>query len=192
MIRKMVAIVCLVDMAVCGVANPVTAQAPTRAAGAQRPVADGSYMLGPGDKLQISVYGEEELTGEQQVGPDGTVAMPLIGRVPATGRTVTAVSDEIRTKLASGYVQNPSVTVIITAYRPFYILGEVNTPGQYEYAKGLTVLAAVARAGGFTYRAKKNDVFVKHEGSAAEERVKLTGDLPVQPGDTIRIAERYF
>lgn len=155
-------------------------------------VTDDTYQLGPGDKLHISVYGEEEMTGDQQVGPDGTVAVPLIGRVKATGRSVVAVSDEIRAKLADGFVQNPSVTVTIIAYRPFYILGEVNTPGQYEYAKGMTLLAAVARAGGFTYRAKKSEVFLKHEGELTEERVKVTGDLPIRPGDTIRVGERYF
>lgn len=188
MVRKTMAYVGLLAITLGSGANFGLAQAPS---GSGQMAAKG-YALGPGDKLQISVYGEEELTGEQQVGPDGTVAMPLVGRIKATGRTVSDVSDEIRTKLAEGFVHNPSVTVTITNYRPFYILGEVNTPGQYEYAQGMTVLSAVARAGGFTYRAKKTEVFVKHEGGASEERVKLTGDLPIQPGDTIRVGERYF
>jgi polysaccharide export outer membrane protein len=190
MVRKTIAYVGLLALTLGSGANYGLAQ--TAPSGGQMAARSGAYTLGPGDKLQISVYGEEELTGEQQVGPDGTVAMPLIGRVAASGRTVSAVSDEIRTKLAEGFVHNPSVTVTITAYRPFYILGEVNTPGQYEYAQGMTVLSAVARAGGFTYRAKKTEVFVKHEGGQSEERVKLTGDLPIQPGDTIRVGERYF
>ncbi|PZU07020.1 polysaccharide biosynthesis/export family protein [Sphingomonas sp.] len=185
MVRKTVAFVGLLAVAMGGFSGSVVAQ--TAPAATQ-----GGYALGPGDKLQINVYGEEELSGEQQVGPDGTVTLPLIGRVKASGRAVSDVSEEIRAKLAEGFVHNPSVTVTIQTYRPFYILGEVNTPGQYEYAQGMTVLSAVARAGGFTYRAKKSEVFVKHEGGSAEERVKLTGDLPIRPGDTIRVGERYF
>jgi protein involved in polysaccharide export with SLBB domain len=150
------------------------------------------YRLGSGDKLQIAVYGEQELTGEQFVGPDGSVTLPLIGRVVAKGRTAAEVSEDIRARLADGFVQNPSVAVTIVAYRPFYILGEVNSPGQYEYAQGMTVLSAVARAGGFTYRAKKSEVFVKREGDPREYHVRVTNDLLIQPGDTIRVGERYF
>jgi protein involved in polysaccharide export with SLBB domain len=150
------------------------------------------YALGPGDKLQIVVYGETELTGEQIVGPDGSLTMPLIGKVAAAGRTVEAVSAEITTRLADGFVRQPSVAVTITNYRPFYILGEVNTPGQYEYAKGMTLFAAVARAGGYTYRAKRNEIYLKREGVDQEVRVDLTADFPILPGDTIRIAERFF
>ncbi|QJU57267.1 polysaccharide export protein [Sphingomonas sp. AP4-R1] len=189
MVRKTIACVGLLAMMLGSGANVALAQ--SAPASAPAGAGSGGYTLGPGDKLQITVYGEEDLSSEQQVGPDGTVAIPLIGRVPATGRTTTALTDEIRSKLAEGFVQNPSVTVTITTYRPFYILGEVNTPGQYEYANGMTVMSAVARAGGFTYRAKKGEVFVKHAGGQ-EERVKLTGDLPIQPGDTIRVGERYF
>ncbi|MFA5967664.1 MAG: polysaccharide biosynthesis/export family protein [Sphingomonas sp.] len=154
--------------------------------------ADGAYRLGPGDKLKITVYGEENLSSEQQVGPDGSVTVPLIGAVKATGRSAPDVSDEIRNKLGEGFVRSPSVSVTIEQYRPFYILGEVNTPGQYEYAQGMTVLAAVARAGGYTYRANKNEIFLKREGNAEELHVRLDSDIPIRPGDTIRIGERYF
>lgn len=151
-----------------------------------------SYLLGPGDKLQITVYREDELTGEQLVGPDGTIALPLAGRVQAAGHTVQDLSQAITTKLADGLIRNPSVAVSIINYRPFYILGEVTTPGQYEYVKGMSVLAAVARAGGFTYRARRNEIFLRREGSPTEVRVVLDRDTPIQPGDTIRIGERYF
>ena len=152
----------------------------------------GVYRLNSGDKLKIQVYGEENLSGEQVIGPDGSITLPLVGRVPAKGRTVADITEEVRTKLADGFVQNPSVAITIAAYRPFYILGEVNTPGQYEYAQGMTLLAAVARAGGYTYRAKKSEVWVKHEDSPEEERVQVTTGLLIQPGDTIRVGERYF
>lgn len=150
------------------------------------------YPLGAGDKLKVEVYGEEGLTGEQIVGPDGSLTVPLIGKVAAGGRTTEAVAEEIRQRLGEGFVKRPSVTVTILTYRPFYILGEVNQPGQYEYAKGMTLLGAVARAGGYTYRAKKTEMFLKREGLADEVRVELTSDLPILPGDTIRIGERYF
>ena len=182
----------LVALAGCGSVNYGPVQNVSASALGAPDAKDVDYRLGPGDKLQIVVYGEQNLSSEQQVGADGSITVPLIGRVPATGRTVIAVSDEIRDKLSEGFVHNPSVTVTIENYRPFYILGEVTTPGQYEYAKGMTVLAAVARAGGFTYRAKRHEIFLKREGSTAELRVTLDTDMLIRPGDTIRIGERYF
>lgn len=176
----------LILLANAGIAGAQNAPAPTAATSVP------TYLLGPGDKVQIAVYGEQELTGEQLVGPDGSLTLPLIGRVMAKGRSANQVSEDIRARLADGFVQNPSVAVTIVNYRPFYILGEVNTPGQYEYAQGMTVLSAVARAGGFTYRAKKGEVFVKREGDPQEYRVRVTNDLLIQPGDTIRVGERYF
>jgi len=191
MVRKTIGWIGLLALTGCG-GGEYGAVKSVSAASLSAPTRDGVYTLGPGDKLQIAVYGEDNLSSEQQVGPDGTITVPLIGRVPASGRTVSQVTDEVRAKLAEGFVQNPSVTITIQTFRPFYILGEVNTPGQYEYAKGMTVLAAVARAGGFTYRAKKSEIFLKREGEANETRVLLDTDLPIRPGDTIRVGERYF
>lgn len=191
MVRKTIGWIGLLALTSCGGAEYGAVKS-VSATSLSAPTADAAYTLGPGDKLQIAVYGEENLSSEQQVGPDGTITVPLIGHVPANGRTVSQVTDEVRAKLAEGFVQNPSVTITIETYRPFYILGEVNTPGQYEYAKGMTVLAAVARAGGFTYRAKKSEIFLKREGEASETRVLLDTDMPIRPGDTIRVGERYF
>lgn len=151
-----------------------------------------NYVLGVDDKLSLTVYGEQGLSGEQQVGPDGSIAVPLIGKVRTEGRTVDAVSTEIRDRLAAGYLKNPSVSIAILTFRPFYILGEVNKPGEYPYRKGMSVADAVATAQGFSYRARKKFVFVKHRGDAREVRLDLRPDLLVHPGDTLRIGERYF
>ena len=149
-------------------------------------------MLGSGDKLRITVYGEENLSGEQQVGPDGNITMPLVGQIPASGKTVGDVAKDIQGRLAGGYLRAPSVAIVLTGYRPFYILGEVNTPGQYEYTKGMSVSDAVARAGGYTYRAKKTEVFIRRDKDGETMRVILDNDPPIRPGDTIHVGERYF
>ena len=151
-----------------------------------------TYTLGIDDKLTLNVFGEDRLTGEQQIGPDGSITIPLIGKVQAAGRTVDAVSGEVRERLAMGFLKNPSVSITILTFRPFYILGEVNRPGEYPYRKGMSVSDAVATAQGFSYRARKKYVFVKRQGAADEQRLELRPDLQVQPGDTLRIGERYF
>jgi Periplasmic protein involved in polysaccharide export len=152
----------------------------------------GEYRLGPGDRVRIAVYGQETLTGEQLVGADGTVTMPLIGNVQSIGLTPQELGAKIQGRLAEGFFKNPSVTVSMVSYRPFYILGEVNQPGQYEYAVGMTVRDAVAKAGGYTYRAQEKEIYLKRAGTQEEVRVTLDKDLPIRPGDTIRIVERYF
>lgn len=151
-----------------------------------------TYKLGNGDKISLIIYGEEGLTGEQQVGADGTISVPLIGSVRAAGRTVDELTADVRNRLNDGFIRNASVTIMVLTYRPFFILGEVNKAGEYEYKDGMTVIAAIARAEGFTYRARKNYVFIKREGVEKEVRVDVTPGLLVHPGDTIRVGERYF
>lgn len=151
-----------------------------------------TYRLGIGDQLKITVYGEERLTGEFPVNGQGNVAFPLIGEVSAAGRTLQEFEKEISEGLADGFVNNPSVTVEVANYRPYYILGEVNKPGEYPFADGLTVFSAVARAGGFTYRADKKRIYIRHNSGGDEVAYRLEGSTPVQPGDTIRVSERLF
>lgn len=152
------------------------------------------YTLGPGDKLRITVYGEDTLTGEYKVSADGAISFPLIGNVPVSGKTITDLQSELTTKLGSGYFENPRVSAEILDYRPYYILGEVNRPGQYEYAAGLTIQQAVAAAGGFTYRANDDRIFLKRALDTSEKLVDLEKNpsFLVQPGDTIRVGERFF
>ena len=152
------------------------------------------YKLGAGDKLRITVFGEETLTGEYGVTGTGDVSFPLIGNIKAAGRTVEDLQAELTTKLGKGYLEDPRVSAEIINYRPFYILGEVSRPGQYDFAVGLTIEQAVAAAGGFTYRANSKRVYLKRATDTREMLVDLreTPSFPVRPGDTIRVGERFF
>ena len=153
---------------------------------------NGDYSLGPGDKLRLIVFGEDNLSGEFSVSASGLLAFPLIGEIPAKGRTVEEVRADVEQKLDVRYVRKPRVSLEIITYRPYYILGEVNKPGEYPFEPDLTVLAAVASAQGFTYRANVRRVFIKHGGEGGEAVFQLTGDLEVRPGDVIRVSERHF
>lgn len=150
------------------------------------------YRLGVADKVRILIFDEPSLSGEFLVNANGKLSLPLIGDVQAAGVTTTTLANAIQRKLADGYLREPRVSIDVLTFRPFYILGEVNKPGEYPYSSGLTVLNAVATAEGFTYRASKKSVVVKHAGEAEEETVPLSPDLRVRPGDTIRIRERLF
>ncbi|MDP3175129.1 MAG: polysaccharide biosynthesis/export family protein [Phenylobacterium sp.] len=150
------------------------------------------YQLGAGDKVRIIVYGEPTLTGEYSISSSGTISFPLIGDVPSSGLTVKAIQSDIEKKLSNGFMRKPQVSAEVLTYRPFYILGEVNRPGQYPYTSGLTVLKAVATAQGFTYRANTKRVYIKRGDNAAEQPYSLTSTTPVAPGDILRISERFF
>lgn len=164
--------------------------------GASAPAATppAPFTLGPGDKIRVTVFGEQAVNGEYTVGPDGAISFPLIGAVDARGRTVGDLRDAIAVKLAAGYILDPKVSIDVLNFRPFYILGEVNRPGQYPYADGLSVAQAVATAGGYTYRARTSRVFLRRAQQAVEEEVSLKGgrQVWVMPGDTVRVAERHF
>jgi len=175
-----------VMIAVVG-ASPSTAQIASVPAEAA-----GDYQLGVADELRVTVFNEPQLSGQFTVASNGMLSLPLIGEVKGAGVTVDQLRGDITGRLADGYLRNPRVSIQVLTFRPFYILGEVNKPGKYPYSTGLTVLNAVATAEGFTYRANKHKVFVKHAGSTTETSVALTPATPVQPGDTIRIGERYF
>lgn len=178
-------------------AGALSAAVPAPAGGAPLSAASadaksGDYVLGVADKVRVTVYNEANLTGEFPVNANGAISMPLIGDVPASGKTAGSLRDDIAARLADGYLKNPRVAIDVLTFRPFYILGEVSKAGEYPFSSGLTVMNAVATAQGFTYRANKKYVYLKHAGQTSEERVRLTSDLMVQPGDTIRIAERFF
>ncbi|HRO02964.1 MAG TPA: polysaccharide biosynthesis/export family protein [Terricaulis sp.] len=149
------------------------------------------YRLGSGDELRVTVYGEAELTGQFRVGSQGTIAYPLVGDVPAAGLTVGEFTTSLQQALLA-YIRAPNVSVQVTNYRPFYILGEVQRPGTYEYSTDMTVLNAVATAGGFTYRANRRRVYIRRASETEERDYPLTIATPVLPGDTVRIGERLF
>ncbi len=150
------------------------------------------YKLGPDDRVRVTVYNEPNLSGEFSVNSEGQISFPLVGMIKAQGLTVGEFSDALTKQLDAHYFKDPHVVVDMVSTRPVYVLGEVNKAGQYPYQSGMTVLGAVATAGGFTYRANQKIVMVRHGGAAAEQREPLTADLIVQPGDTIRIRERHF
>ncbi len=150
------------------------------------------YRLKPGDKVKITVYNEQDLTGEYQIGDGGAVAFPLVGDVPAQGMTVDEFRARLTERLNDGFVRNPRVTVEVSNYRPVNVIGEVRNAGQYNYRPGLSVQDAIAMAGGYTYRANKSTVYVRRADSGNEISVSAGARFTVLPGDNIRVPERYF
>lgn len=150
------------------------------------------YRLGSGDKVRVITFGEAALSGEFAVEGSGRIALPLAGEVQAAGLTATQLQAAVEKLLRGDYVQDPKVSVEVLTYRPYFILGEVNSPGQYPYMSGLTVLNAVATAKGFTLRANTKKVILKRDGGTTEKAYRLDPATPVAPGDTIRIPERVF
>ncbi|MBI3677569.1 MAG: polysaccharide export protein [Proteobacteria bacterium] len=150
------------------------------------------YKLGTGDKIRIVVYGEDDLGGEFEVDGSGFVRLPLIGQVQAAGFTIRDLETQVTAQLADGYVNSPRVSADIVAYRPFFIIGEVNHPGQYPYQNDMNLLTAVALAGGYTYRADDSDIYIRRNGSIEEKEYPADATTKIQPGDIIRISERFF
>ena len=162
-------------------------------AAAPMPVAhDTAYRLDAGDKLRVVVYGQEGLTNTYAIDAGGSITMPLIGAVPARGRTPAGLAAEISGKLRNGYIREPSVAVEIETYRPFFILGEVAAPGQYPYVPNMSVESAVAIAGGFSPRAQRDRVTLTHTDNAGPSRAVVPLGTPLSPGDTILVGERWF
>lgn len=153
---------------------------------------DEMYRLGPGDKMKITVYGEADLSGDFAVDAAGQVQFPLLGQVNAKGSTVHEFVATLTADLAAKYLRDPKVSVQIENYRPFYIIGEVNKPGEYTYESGLHVLAAIALAGGYTNRANDSVAYIRRNGSSTEESIPLTAATRIYPGDVVRIRERIF
>lgn len=151
-----------------------------------------AYRLGAADKLRVTTFGEPTLTGEFTVGGNGVVSLPLVGDIAAQGITVAEFRDRFVDALKDGYIADPRVSVEVLTYRPYYVLGEVTRPGEYPYTNNLTVLNAVATAGGYTYRANIQRVYIKHQNETTEREYPLTVGTAVAPGDTIRIGERFF
>ena len=153
---------------------------------------DTAYHLDAGDRLRVVVYGQEGLTNTYAVSAGGSITMPLIGSVPARGRTTAGLAAEISAKLRRGFIREPSVAVEIEAYRPFFILGEVAAPGQYPYVPNMTAESAVAIAGGFSPRARRDSVTVTHTDASGTARFVVPPGSPISPGDTVLVSERWF
>ena len=150
------------------------------------------YQLGAGDQIRVTVFGEEDLSGEFEIDGVGRISLPLIGSVEIGGSNIGAAEALIVELLADGYLITPRVNIEVMNYRPFYILGEVNKPGSYPYVSGMTVLNAVALATGFTYRANKKKIELTRRIEGVEVKTTVDPTAIVQPGDIIRITERFF
>lgn len=150
------------------------------------------YKLDAGDKLRITVFEQADLTNTYSVDKAGYIAFPLIGSVAARGKTLKEVERNIAINLQKGFIRSPDVSVEVDRYRPFYIMGEVNSGGQYTYVPGMTVQNAVAIAGGYTGRAEQEnaDITRNIDGKVMNGRVLLSA--PILPGDTIYLRERLF
>ncbi len=174
-------------------ALPLTVSAaPAPAAPQTAATSDEGYRLGSGDKLRVIVFGENDLGGEYVLDGGGFVSLPLIGQIHAAGDTIHEFETEVTAKLKDGYLKDPRVSVEVINYRPFYIIGEISRPGEYPYVNGMSVLNAVALAGGYTVRANSRQVYIRRGGSGNEQSVNADQTTKIYPGDIIRVAERFF
>jgi protein involved in polysaccharide export with SLBB domain len=180
-------------LAACSSSSPPAASRAVAAAattGGESGVA--GYRLGAGDRIRVTVFRHVDLSGEFQLDGAGNFAMPLVGEVQGGGMDTRQLETEIEKRLKEGgYLVNPQVGIEVLNYRPFYIIGEVNNPGSYQYVNGMTVINAVALAGGFTYRADEDDIIINRGGSQGPE-VEAMLDTEVLPGDIINVTERFF
>ncbi|HXX25432.1 MAG TPA: polysaccharide biosynthesis/export family protein [Pseudolabrys sp.] len=151
-----------------------------------------AYTLDAGDRLRVSVFGQEGISGSYLVDAGGNLNLPLIGTVPARGFTTEQLSRMIGERLKQGYVREPHVTVSIETYRPFFIMGEVTTPGQYVYVPNMTAENAVAIAGGFAPRAKRDTIELTRNAGGQRFTSQVPLNYPMQPGDTVVVKERWF
>ncbi|MBV8889497.1 MAG: polysaccharide export protein [Alphaproteobacteria bacterium] len=154
--------------------------------------AENAYVLGPGDRLKITVFGREEASGEFIVGADGRVATPLVGELKAVGLTIDQLQTEYTHQLEQGFYTNPKVAIEVMNYRPFYIMGEVKKPGSYPYSSGLSVAAAVAEAGGFTPHADRHLAVIERKTPSGIVRGRAGDDTPVMPDDIVEVPESIF
>jgi hypothetical protein len=154
---------------------------------------DPDYRLGANDRVRIIVFGQPTLTGEYTLDGSGVLAFPLIGNVDANGQSPVQLQKAIASKLDPDFLRNPSVSAEVITRRPFYVIGEVQKPGNYPYVTDMTALQAVAMAGGYTYRARQNNLYLKRlDANGRMVRIAATPETKIQPGDTVEIKERYF
>ena len=157
------------------------------------PYSTGSYRLGAGDQIRVIVFGADQLGGQFSVDDSGSVALPLVGNVHATGLSTDELANSLKKKLrGGGFVRNPSVAVEVLSYRPIFVLGEVVKPGQYPFQPGMTMLTAVAVAGGFTYRAVEDYASDIRSVDAQAVQGKILPGTFLAPGDVVKIYERHF
>lgn len=150
------------------------------------------YQLDSGDQLRVIVFGQDDLSNTYMVDQAGALTMPLIGAIPARGRTTSEIAANVEARLRGGYLRRPNVSVQVDKYRPFFAMGEVGVAGQYAFVPGMTVQQAIAVAGGFSPRADTNSVNVTRSIGGRVDSGTLSLSDPVLPGDTITVRERLI
>jgi polysaccharide export outer membrane protein len=173
------------------IADSADSASSTPAAASSSESTDQSYQLGPGDKVRLNVFGEADLSGDFDIDGSGYIRLPLIGQIKASGLTIRGFEEKFVEALKDGYVKDPRVSIEVINYRPFYIIGEVNKPGQYSYVDGMNALNAVALAGGYTPKADKSEVYIQRNGKE-EAEFPSNERTNIRPGDVVRIPERFF
>lgn len=152
-----------------------------------------SYRLEPGNRVRITVFNEPNLSGDLTLDPAGNITMPLVGNVPASGLTARDLAKRVEeTLIRASLMQTPNVSVEVQTFRPFYVLGEVRQPGEFPYISGMTVLSAIAKAGGYDYRALEDDVILVRTIDGAQKEYIADERTPILPGDIVRVRERRF
>jgi len=151
-----------------------------------------TYKLSVGDQLKISVFNQPDLSGDFQLDGDGRFSMPLIGSVVAAGLTPAELESLLVSRYKPDYLVNPRIFIQVTNARVYYLIGEALGTGSFPYMPGMSYLTAIAKSGGYTYRAKQDQVFVIRADDPEQKEIKLSVDEMVQPGDIIRVAERLF
>lgn len=152
----------------------------------------GPYTLDAGDVVTVAVYGDDNFGKAYKVDETGTIGLPLVGPVLVRGLTVNEAAGRIAGELARSFIRNPSVTVQIETYRPFFIQGAVKNGGQFPYVPGMTVRAAVSTAGGYSETANRNKVTIYRQQGSQMYKATVDLDFPIYPGDTIVVAERWL
>jgi polysaccharide export outer membrane protein len=149
-------------------------------------------LLQRGDKIRVTVYGEDKIGGDYEIDPGGFVTLPLTGPLQAAGLTRIAFQRVLTQKLRSEYLKNPQVSIDVVAFRPIYVMGEVERPGEYPFKGGLNIVSATALAGGVTYRGNRSTVLIQHSDETAPKEYPLVSTVPIFPGDIIQVPERFF
>jgi polysaccharide export outer membrane protein len=172
--------------------RPAAAEASSQIDNSAVQASDTAYRLGTGDKLRVIVFGEDDLGGEFQIDDGGFVRLPLIGQIRAIGLSPRELEQQIAAALGNGYLVSPRVSVEVTEYRPFYIIGEVNKPGQYAYVNDMAAPNAVAVAGGYTLKASDSWIYVRRDGLKDEVRLPADATTKIYPGDVVRVPQTMF
>jgi polysaccharide export outer membrane protein len=154
--------------------------------------ASAPATLQPGDKIRVVVYGEDKLSGEYELDQAGQISVPLAGTIQVQGLTQSELEQALAKKFRSEYLKNPKVTVTVATLAPYYMMGEVKSPGQFAYRSGLNVITAMAIAGGPTYRANRSTVQIQRRGEATKREYPISASVPILPGDVVNVPERYF